>query len=102
MEAAELLERIRRLEAHVGIPEDDWKSPPKALKTMGIDRSPEWLRGILERANYAAGAGIDCDLVRGEHFSYVAGSWLVNVEKIKPVLLSGTLEVPELPTDYAA
>ena len=102
MEIAELEKRLKRLEAAVGIPEDDWKSLPKALKAMGIDRSPEWLRSILGRAEYAATARLDCDLVRGEHFAYVAGSWLVNVEKIKPVLLGGELELPELPKEYAA
>ena len=96
----QLIYDVERLKQAVGISDDDWKSPAKALKAMGIDRSVDWLRSILQRADYAHGARLDCSLVKGQHFTCIDNSWLVNVATIKPILLSGNMVLPEMPIDY--
>ena len=99
---AKLSYEIERIKGVVGLPDDDWQSPKKALAAMGIGMSVSWLRNILQRANYAADAREDCSLERGKHFTQIDGAWLVNIATIKPVLLSGEMILPELPIDYAA
>lgn len=101
MKIEELTERLARLEAHVGIPEDDFLAPGKALKAMGIGKSETWLKRILERALAANKSGLECSLQEGEHFTHIEGSWLVNWPATKQVLLLGSqMVLPALPTKY--
>ena len=98
---AELTYEIERVKNAIGLPDDDWKPPKKALAAMGISMGVDWLRKILQRADYAADAREECSLERGEHFTRIDGAWLVNTAKIKPILLSGEMILPQLPTDYS-
>lgn len=91
---------LERIKGAIGLPDDDWKPPKKALAAMGIGMGVDWLRKILQRADYAADAREDCTLKRGVHFTRIDGAWLVNTATIKPILLSGEMVLPQLPAEY--
>ncbi|MEO1391037.1 MAG: hypothetical protein AAFV85_27200 [Cyanobacteria bacterium J06634_6] len=100
----QLRQDVERLKAAVGLPDDDWRTMGPALKAMGIGMSTDWLRKILKRADYAAGAELECSLVRGQHFSF-NGQWMVNATAdTKRILLNadGKSVLPDLPKNYAA
>ena len=111
MNIEELKIRLERLEAHVGLPEDDFVPPKKALEMMGYGAGlgETKLRSLLKRALWAHEAHVPCPLVLGEHYNAFPNgeriTWLVNWPKMKEALAQGpTLwaEVPELPEAYGA
>ncbi|MEL7494360.1 MAG: hypothetical protein AAGJ95_10415 [Cyanobacteria bacterium J06554_11] len=111
-EISEILLRLERLEAFVGIPEDDFVPPKKALEMMGYGAGlgETKLRELLKRALYANDARIkSCPLKIGIHFNAIPNgekyTWLVNWPKMKQQLARGPsmwAEVPEIPPDYGA
>ena len=106
-----LQQEVKRIKAHVGMPEDDFVPPKKALTMMGYGAglSEIKLRDLLKRALWAHDAGAPCPLILGEHYNAFPNgertTWLVNWPKMKEALSRGPAlwaEVPEIPESYGA
>ena len=96
-----LIKDVERLKQVVGIPDDQWTSPAKALTAMGIDYGPDWLKGKLKQAEYAFHNQLKCPLVKGKHYGYDGRNWSVNATSETKYLLLNA-ELPEIPVSYAA
>ena len=99
-----LREELKEVRAFVKMPTEEFVSIGKALNFMQFDRSEDWLRKILTRANYAKQSHQECSIQEGVHYTYIDKSWMVNWRALGPVLRMGSeLVLPEIPhKDYAA